>query len=38
MTSELALERVCVEEEENELAKLSLRRQMLLGQVLLGGM
>ena len=26
------------EEEENELAKLSLRRQLLLGQVLLGGM
>jgi transcriptional regulator with XRE-family HTH domain len=26
------------DEEENELAKLSLRRQLLLGQVLLGGM
>jgi hypothetical protein len=26
------------EEEKNELAKLSLRRQVLLGQVLLGGM
>ena len=26
------------EDEENELAKLSLRRQLLLGQVLLGGM
>ena len=26
------------EDEENDLAKLSLRRQVLLGQVLLGGM